>query len=157
MGEKESRKIIQFLDDLGLKFDVIEHAPVFTSQEAAQVRGSPLSYGVKAIVLKYASNEFVLACVSGDRKIDLEKLSQILKVGNISLASSHEVLHETGCEIGSVSPFGNLFGLRTFFDKRILENNFVEFNIGLHTKSIRMNPKGLFAAVGATIADFAKV
>ncbi len=155
MGEKESNKIIEFLDGLGLQFDVIEHAPVFTSEEAARVRNADQGAGVKAIVLKTGSHSFVLACVPGDSRIDLKKLAVVLAEKKVFLASPNEVLKETGCEIGSVSPFGNIFGLKTFFDKRIVEREMVEFNIGLHTKSIRMLAKDLASAVGATIADFA--
>lgn len=157
LSEKESQKIIQFLDGLGVQFDVLEHAPVFTSADAARVRNSKPEQGVKAIVLKASSKAFVLACVSGDKKVDLEKLAVFLNVGNVSLASPSEVLEKTGCEIGSVSPFGNLFGLKTFFDKRILETPVVEFNIGLHTKSIRMTSQSLASAVGAEIVDIAKI
>lgn len=157
MSEKESLRIIEFLDGLGLEFQVLEHAPVFTSEQAASIRGAPLSHGVKAIVLKTGSNDFVLACVSGDKKIDLKKIKKIFGAKNVSLASPADVLEKTGCEIGSVSPFGNIFGMKTFFDVEILGKQFVEFNIGLHTKSIRMRPKDLATAVGATIAGFAKI
>ena len=157
MGEKQSQQIIQFLDGLGLEFEVIEHAPVFTSEEAARIRNAPLGHGVKAIVLSAGNSRFILACVSGNKKIDFRKIKKFLNVSNVSLSSPADVLQQTGCEIGSVSPFGNLFGLRTFFDKRILENSSVEFNIGLHTKSIRMFSKDLASAVGAEIVDLAKI
>ena len=75
---------------------------------------------------------------------------------NILLAKYGRVLEKTGCEIGSVSPFGNLFELETFFDSHILQNDLVEFNIGLLTKSINMSPKDLASAVGAKVEEFAK-
>ena len=155
MGQKESEKIIQLLSVLKLEFKLIDHVPVFTSQDAATIRNAPLSSGVKAIVLKTGSNNLVLACVSGDKKIDLKKLGALLGEKRIFLASPKEVLEATGCEVGSVAPFGNLFGLKTFFDKAILENPEVEFNIGLHTKSVHMKSSGLVKAVAPIIAGFA--
>ena len=156
MSEKESKKIVDFLRETGFDFEVLEHAPVYTSEEAARVRNNPLEIGVKSIILKTSESAFLLACVSGNKKIDLAKLAKLLEVKNLSLASPSEVVQHTGCEIGSVGPFGNVFGLKTFFDKRVLENKFVEFNIGLHTRSVRMNPKDLARAVKPDIADFAK-
>jgi len=156
MSEKESKRIVDFLSSTGFDFNVLEHAPVYTSEEAAKVRNQPLDIGVKSIVLRTSENAFLLACVSGDKRIDLARLAAFLEVKNVSLASPKEVLEQTGCEIGSVGPFGNIFGLKTFFDKRILEHKFVEFNVGLHTVSVRMNPRDLARVVKPEIADFAK-
>ncbi len=61
------------------------------------------------------------------------------------LASSEEVLKITGCEIGSVPPFGHKKALKTYMDKDVLENEWVNFNIGLHTKSANMKSRDLEA------------
>ena len=155
MGALEFEKIISFLKSKNAKFELIEHEPVFTSEQAAKVRGARLCEGVKAIVLKSSSAKFVLACVPGDKKIDFKKLAQICGEKKFSLASPNEVLEQTGCEIGSVSPLGMIYPLETFFDKRIIENEIVEFNVGLHTRSVRMSPKELVKALEPNIADFA--
>jgi len=156
MGESESQKIIQFFDGLGVPFEIIEHEPVHTSEDAARVRGNKPEEGVKALVFKTKENNFVLACVPGNSKINTKELAKILSTKSVYLASPEEVLEQTGCEIGSVSPLGNLFGLKTFFASSILDNEKVEFNIGLLTKSIRMTPQNLASAVGAEIVKIAK-
>ncbi|MBI2598537.1 MAG: hypothetical protein HYW50_05070 [Candidatus Diapherotrites archaeon] len=154
MGQKEFEKIIGFLKENNLKFELLEHEPVFTSEQAAKVRKAQLSQGVKAIVLKSSSTQFVLACVSGDKKIDLKKLAVLCGEKKFSLASAQEVLQQTGCEIGSVSPIGVVYPLPTYFDKKIFENEIVEFNVGLHTKSVRMDPKELAKALKPRVAEF---
>ncbi len=153
MGAREFEKIVSFLKERNAKFDLIEHEPVFTSDQAAKVRGCLPKQGVKAIVVKSGSAKFVLACVSGDKKIDLKRLAQICGEKKFSLASPQEVLEKTGCEIGSVSPIGAVYPLETFFDKKILENEFVEFNVGLHTKSVRMHPKALVEVLKPRLED----
>lgn len=155
MGTLEFEKIVEFLKAKKAKFELIEHEPVFTSEQAAKIRGAGLSQGVKAIVLKSGSAKFVLACVPGDKKIDFKKLAQICGEKKFALASPHEVLEQTGCEIGSVSPLGAVYPLETFFDKRILENETVEFNAGLHTRSVRMSSKELVKALAPKIGNFA--
>ena len=154
MGALEFEKIVSFLKEKNAKFELIEHEPVFTSEQAAKIRGASLSQGVKAIVLKSGSAKFVLACVPGGKKIDFKKLARICGEKKFALASPNEVLEKTGCEIGSVSPLGVVYPLETFFDKKILENEIVEFNAGLHTRSVRMNPKELVEALQPKIADF---
>ena len=38
-------RIVALLDSKGVAYDVSRHAPVFTSEEAAKVRGAPLASG----------------------------------------------------------------------------------------------------------------
>lgn len=155
MSQKEFEKIIAFFKKNNVVFELIEHAPVFTSEQAAKERGAKLSEGVKALVLKSGSGGFILACVPADMKADLKKLAVLCNEKKFSLASPKEVLEKTGCEIGSVSPVGVVYPLETFFDKKILEKSSVEFNAGLHTRSIRMNPKELVGVLKPRIEDFA--
>src|SRR5205807_4038743 len=56
------------LRQAGVPFTVSRHAPVYTSEEAAAVRGTPLSSGAKALVVK-AGDAFVLLVLPADRKL----------------------------------------------------------------------------------------
>ena len=80
-------------------------------------------------------------------KVDLKKLADLAGEKKLFLASSQEVLSKTGCEIGSVSPVGAVYPLETFFGEKILQNDFAEFNVELHTKSVRMGPKAFAGAL----------
>lgn len=154
MSQKEFERIVSFLREKNAVFEVLSHEPVFTSKDAARVRGMSPSAGVKAILLKSDSGSFVLACLPGDKKIDTKKFAGLLGAGRLFLASAKEVLEITGCEIGSVSPFGAIFGIETLFDKQVFENEVVEFNAGLHTKSVRMKANELRRAVKPKILEF---
>lgn len=147
--------MVSFLREKNARFELLEHEPVFTSADAARVRGVHASMGVKAIVLKTASGGFVLACVPGDKKVDTKKLSDILGEKRVFLASPPEVLELTGCEIGSVSPLCAIFGIRVLFDKTVFDNELVEFNVGLHTHSVRMPSAELKRVLAPQVNDFA--
>ena len=74
--------------------------------------------------------------------------------------NNEEVLLNTGFPAGGVPPFGFLFNIRTFVDKKISENEKIEFNAGLTTKSIRMNSADYFMIANkfkeTTIGEFAQ-
>jgi len=133
MGNLQFKQARELLDRSGIPYEVSEHAPVYTSEEAARVRGVALKTGVKALVLKTEKGNFVMGLVAADRRIELKRLAKILGAKKLQLASAEEVLKITGCEVGSVHPFGNLFGLPTYMDSSVLENDMVNFNAGLHT------------------------
>ena len=156
MSESEVQEIQVFLKSRSIPFEVLIHKPVFTSEEAARERGMNLRNGVKALFLKSKSNEFILACIAADRKIDLKKLESFSGLKKLKLASPEEVKEKTNCEIGSVPPFMNLKGFKVFFDNSLLENELAEFNIGMHTHSIRMKLKDLVQAIQPIIADYSK-
>ncbi len=157
--QKEFEVIKKFLDVHSVKYEMIEHEPVYTSDQAAAVRNFDLRTGVKSLVFKITKNgnhDIVLVLVPGDRKLDYKKLTEITGAENIKLADPKEVLERTGCEVGSCHPFGNLAGLRTYMDKRILENKTIAFNAGLHTITITMNPYDLANLTKPEIADLSK-
>lgn len=151
--QQEFEALKAFLDENETAYKIFEHARVYTSQEAAKIRGVPLSSGVKAMVVK-SKNGFCLTLIPGDRRIDFDKLKN--KIGKASLASAEDVFRVTGCEIGSVHPFGNLFGLQVFMDRHILDNEIVNFNAGLHEVSISMSPREMARLIEPEIGEFSR-
>ena len=43
-------QIESLLNQHGIAFQVLRHEPVFTSEEAARIRGTPLASGAKALI-----------------------------------------------------------------------------------------------------------
>ena len=154
MGILQLKLIKELLDTNGILYQVLEHEPVYTSEQAARVRGVDLKTGVKALVLKTKWGDLIMGLVAADRRFDLKKLAKIVGAKSLRLANPQEVLKKTGCEIGSVHPFGNLHNLPTYLDASILENDTVNFNAGLHTVSIQMKTKDLVKAVNPIIESF---
>lgn len=148
-------KIRDALNKEKIEYEVLEHKPVFTSKEAAEVRGTELKQGTKALIVK-TDEGFIQAVVSGAKEIDLDKLKKITLFKNLELANAKEVKQATGCNIGSVPPFGNLFSLKTYFDKSVVDNDVVAFNAGQHTKSIKMKAKDLIKIVNPVVGEFSK-
>ena len=151
--KKQFDDLKKFLDERNVEYELFEHEPVYTSEQASRVRGVELKTGVKALVFMIKeSGKFILALVSADRKVDTARLSEFLGK-KIRLASPDDVLKRCGCEIGSVHPFGNLFGIETYMDKGILENNMVNFNAGLHEISIKMHSKDLSGLINPILCE----
>lgn len=140
MMKPVTENIVRILREKKIPFEMSEHAPVYTSKEAADVRGVDIRTGVKALVAKTVDG-FIMVLVRADKRADLKHISR-LEGGKVSLASPEEVLERTGCEIGAVPPFG-FQEMKTYFDREILDNKEVNFNCGEHTRSIRMSAEGL--------------
>ena len=148
-------KIIGLLNMKGIKYEVMEHKPVYTSKEAAEIRGTELRQGCKALICR-TEKGFVQAVVSGDKELDFEKLKNIMKVKNVELADAKQVKKVSDCNMGSVPPFGNLFNIPVYLDKKVTENKVAAFNAGSHTRSIKMSGKDLIKVTGAKVEEFSR-
>ena len=130
-------RVEQLLRNAGIAFTVLRHEPVFTSEQAAAMRGTSLASGAKALVVK-AGEKFALLVLPADRKLDSRKAREALKVKALRFASKEEVQSLTGLQPGSIPPFGSLFQLPTYCDPALGENPAINFNAGDHAISIQM-------------------
>ena len=121
----------------GIAFQVLRHEPVYTSEEAARVRGTPLASGAKALVCK-GEEGFVMFVIPADRKLDSHAVRRAKGWRKLRFATREEVLELTGLAPGSIPPFGSLFGLPTLCDERLGENAVINFNAGDHSISVSM-------------------
>jgi Ala-tRNA(Pro) deacylase len=121
----------------GIVFQVLRHEPVYTSEEAAKVRGTPLASGAKALIVK-GETGFVMFVVPADRKLDNHAVRRAKGWKKMRFATREEVLELTGLAPGSIPPFGSLFGLPTLCDRRLGENEVINFNAGDHGISVSM-------------------
>lgn len=129
-------KIIELLKANDIWFEKIEHEPVYTSEQAAAVRGMNLASGAKALLFK-ANNDFVLVVAPGHKKVDWKKLKDYLAVKKVRMASPEEVVEKMSVEIGACYPFGSIAGLRTLADKSLAEQEIISCNPGRHEISIK--------------------
>jgi Ala-tRNA(Pro) deacylase len=120
-----------------IPYQVLRHAAVFTSEEAARIRGTSLASGAKALIVK-ANEEFLLLVLPADRKLDSRKAKAHLAVKSLRFASREEVEQLTGLQPGSIPPFGSLFGLKTLCDPALALEETINFNAGDHTVSVSM-------------------
>jgi Ala-tRNA(Pro) deacylase len=130
-------EIKKLLKENSIKYQEINHEPVYTSDQAAAIRGMDLHAGAKSLLLK-AGKEFVLAVLPGDSRLDTKKLKQILGVKDIRFASPTEVEEIMGCQIGACYPFGSVAKVKMIVDPSLGENEIISFNPGVHNKSLKI-------------------
>lgn len=148
-------KIINLLENNNIKYELKEHLPTYTSEESAKYRNEPLKIGAKTLILKY-DNEFLMCIISASKKLDSKKLKNILKTKKLRFAIPKEIKEKTNCVPGSIPPFGNLFNLKMLTDKSILENEFIAFNAGLLTKSIKLKKDDYINIINLEVVDVSK-
>ncbi|MDP3093764.1 MAG: YbaK/EbsC family protein [bacterium] len=133
-------KIKKLLDENGIAYQLFEHEPVYTSEQAAQIRNTKMCQGAKAIIFK-ADDKPVLIVVPGDRRVDTKIFKKLYYIKDLRLLTADEVKELTGLEIGAIPPFGSAINLKIYCDQAVFENEEIVFNAGAHTKSVKMKSK----------------
>ncbi len=137
MADTVFQRIAERIDAKSVPYDVLRHAPVFTSEEAAAIRGTPLASGAKALICK-ADDRFLMVVLPADRKLASKLVRKAAGAKSLRFASREEVEQLTGLAPGSIPPFGSLFNLPTWCDERLSNQPRINFNAGNHSVSISM-------------------
>ena len=161
MSVNEMEKIKAKFLRLDLHPTYLEHEAVITSAEAAKTRGFELRQGIKALLFTDKKDNFVIVNVPGDRQVDQNKVAVKMawSKNSIRLATAEKAEEITGCQIGSVPPFGHRTSIPILFDNTVFDNTISTFNIGLRTHSVKIQTNEmriLFAEIGALEGDFIK-
>jgi Ala-tRNA(Pro) deacylase len=130
--------IQELLDQESVEYELLEHDPVHTSEEAAQVRGGSPQTGAKSLLLKSEAG-FLTVVLQGDARLDNKKVTKHLGVSrNPRFATPEEVQQQMGCQVGACYPLAHLAGLRTIIDHPFTQQEYMSFNPGVHDKTITM-------------------
>lgn len=138
MAQSVFDRVDELLRRHGVSFQVLRHEAVYTSRQAADIRGTSLSSGAKALVCK-GDDQFVLFVLPADLKLDSKAVRRARNWKKLRFADGPEVLQLTGLEPGAIPPFGSLFGLATLCDTRLGDNETINFNAGDHCVSVSMS------------------
>lgn len=155
------KKIVELLNSRGINFKSKEHAPTHTSEDSARERGDDLASGAKAIVYKI-QDQFKLFVFPADQRMDPKMVKAYFKhhghrVKKTRFATAEELMEMTGLVPGSVPPFGSpILDLELFVDPSLSQNEFINFNAGSLTQSIRMNYEDYIKVSGAIVFKFIK-
>lgn len=155
MSQQIFEKIVKLLNKNNISYQLFEHQPVYTSEEAAKIRdGTKLEQGAKALVMM-ADKKPILIVISGARRVDTKKFKRLFKIKDLRMSTPDEVKKLTDVKVGAVPPFGKLLGLEIFVDQSLGENEEISFNAGLHTKSVKMKYQDWFQLVKPKLGNFA--
>jgi Ala-tRNA(Pro) deacylase len=99
------QQLFDRLAELGLAHNTVEHAPVFTVEQAKAHRGELPGHHIKNLFLRNKKEEMWLVVALEDRAIDLKRLGELLGAGRLSFGSPERLRKYLGVEPGSVTPF----------------------------------------------------
>ncbi len=129
---KTPQQLFDLLDDLGIETETVSHQPVFTVEQAKELRGTLPGAHSKNLFLRNKKSQMFLLVALEDRSIDLKALGDQLGIGRLSFGSPDRLMTYLGVIPGAVSPFAaindNTNEVRVFLDRGLLDSNRLNFH-----------------------------
>ena len=147
------RRIEGFLRDAGVEFESHKHPLTYTAQAVAEAEHVP-GKTVAKVVMALAGGELVMTVVPAPYRLDLLKLAAALGTDDVRLAHENEFADRfAGCDVGAMPPIGRLYGVATFVDQSLAEDQYIVFQAGTHTDTIRLKYGDYVKVAEPTFAD----
>jgi len=102
-------KVIKFLDENKIPYEIITHNPVYTMEDMINEGLDKKGVLAKNLFIRdQKGKRHFLITAHNDTQINLRELGEKLGVGKVSFCSPDRLMKYLGLEAGCVSPFGLL-------------------------------------------------
>jgi Ala-tRNA(Pro) deacylase len=124
--------LLALLDQQGIPYRFIDHAPEGRTELVSAMRGNTLSQAAKCIILMIKLGKkvtrYILAVIPGDAKVDLPAVKELMQGTYVAFASSEIAERLAGSVAGTILPFSFNPELEVIVDPALLENEEIYFN-----------------------------
>ena len=145
------RPLLDCLNSYKISYEILPHAKAYTARMAAAAESIPRDHQAKVVMVSSAKGP-AMTVLPADRKLDLRKLRKFIHEP-VSLQSEAELAPVfPDCEKGAMPPFGNLYGLPTYVDQHLAEEDYIVFEAGTYTDAIRISYADYDRAVKPQVA-----
>lgn len=134
--------LYEILDSLHISYTEIEHPPVFTVEEAQQIKREIAGIGCKNLFLKDKKHHYYLVVLEESKKANLKEISHLPGISHLSFANEQELSDILGLTRGSVTPLGILNDAEhkvTLIIDESLQNQRVLIHPNTNTKTLSMD------------------
>lgn len=149
-------RLQEYLDRHHVAYEVHTHPLAYTSERTAQAQHVPGREMAKVVVLRDGA-DFFLFVLPAPFRVDLALAAEALDRPALRIAEEAEFRDLfPGCEPGAMPPFGNLFGMPVWVDHSLTRDEFIVFDAGSHTETVRLRYGDFAGLVKPRVARFAR-
>ena len=151
---KIPKQLIDCLKENKVDYEVLHHPEAVTAQRIAQAEHVKGRRHAKIVMVK-SGEQHLMTVLPADHQIDLKKLKKAVGKA-VSLDSEREFKPLfPDCAVGAMPPFGNLYGVQTYVDKSLSQEEYIVFEAGTHTDAIKLSYRDYEKIAKPLVEDFA--
>ena len=134
-------KLASKLNELKIPFDIVEHPPAHTTEEAdAFIEGYEGVRTKSMFLTNKKKTAFYLLIMDDGKRLDFEEFREIAGAKRLKMASAESSVEKLNLVPGVISMFGLLDNpekdIKVYFDKEILAEPILTFHPNVNTKTI---------------------
>ena len=143
------QQVANKLQELGIVYDVVEHPPAFTTEQADSYIEGLEGVRTKSMFLtNKKKTQYYLLIMDDHKPLDMDDFKEQVGANRIRMASADSLAEKMNLSAGTVSPFGLLNNaekdIQVYFDKDILSEEIMTFHPNTNEKTIFIKTQDLF-------------
>lgn len=148
------QKVADRLNELGITFQIVEHEPALTTEQADRFIEGIEGVRTKTMFLtNKKKRNFYLVIMDDAKRLDMDIFKEIVEEKQIKMASAETLNDKMMLLPGTVSPFGLLNNrdkdIQVYFDQEIVSEERMCFHPNTNEKTIFVNTEDLFTFLKA--------
>ena len=151
---KIPKQLIDCLKENKVDYEILHHPEAVTAQRIAQAEHVKGRRHAKIVMVK-SGEQHLMTVLPADHQIDLKKLKKAVgKAVSLDTEQEFKPLFPD-CAVGAMPPFGNLYGVPTYVDKSLSQEEYIVFEAGTHTDAIKLSYRDYEKIAKPRVEDFA--
>ena len=143
------QQVAKKLQELGITYDVVEHPPAFTTEQADSYIEVLEGVRTKSMFLtNKKKTQYYLLIMDDQKRLDMEDFKDQVGANRIRMASTESLAEKMQLPAGTVSPFGLLNNeekdILVYFDQDIQSEEIMTFHPNTNEKTIFIKTQDLF-------------
>ena len=144
------QKVADTLNELGIPFQIVEHEPALTTEQADRFIEGIEGVRTKTMFLtNKKKRNFYLVIMDDAKRLDMDIFKEIVEEKQIKMASAETLNDKMMLPPGVVSPFGLLNNedkdIRVYVDQEIVSEERMSFHPNTNEKTIFIQTEDLFS------------
>lgn len=145
------RRLKDYLDGQKVRYQVLTHQEAYSAPEIAQALHVPGKELAKVVMVK-VGERFVMTVLPANWKVDLRRLKEVFGTSHVRLATEEEFQGLfPDCQVGTMPPFGNLYGLEVYVDQSLTQDEAIVCQAGTHVDAVKLRYQDFANLVRPTV------
>ena len=143
------QQVAKKLQELGITYDVVEHPPAFTTEQADSYIEGLEGVRTKTMFLtNKKKTQYYLLIMDDQKPLDMDDFKEQVGANRIRMASTESLAEKMQLPAGTVSQFGLLNNeekdILVYFDQDIVSEEIMTFHPNTNEKTIFIKTQDLF-------------
>lgn len=134
------KKVLEYLKNKKMKYEIIYHPPAITTEEADKyIEGKEGIRSKTMFMANKKDKKFYLIIMDDSKRLDIKKMNEIIN-DKLHFAKEEQLIEKLGLKPGTVSIFGLLnnkdHDINIYIDKEIMNEKLITFHPNDNTATI---------------------